>query len=431
MKSAVIVALCFVAGCSPPLPPPTPVSPLDPDGRGPIDFAVLPEQFVRIGVQERITLRPGFGGVRAVAFSGANDDQPVDGVEAHDDSITVSFTARVRGRIQLRVVNEASQVVILAPLYGVMPLDDSTDFVRTYVDRMDTCSEGPFRARSGRVFCRRNEDIWVYLDDGSIDGHFKGDQLAVVGDEIWSSDGLGFEHRTDLGTAGLRLDGRVDAEIALPWGETQAGVALRGVKGGLAEVRWNPPNLVVRRLTGFPDLERFALALRMTDDRPLLASSQEVCTVTRGCQQTTCPSFFDCASPLRSNVLLGVTPTDIWHTAFDPNFDQQGNFIGFTGLLQRTARDRSLTERFPGPAGMGAFLWRNIGQGPVGGPEVKQAMSSAPILTSTEGHGSVLPDSDASGGFLWWWHHRGTLLSANQNFLIAGHTPFELVFHPR
>lgn len=47
------------------------------------------------------------------------------------------------------------------------------------------------------------------------------------------------------------------------------------------------------------------------------------------------------------------------------------------------------------------------------------------------GRGSVFPDSDASGGFLWWWNHRGTLLGANDDFFIVGRTPFELVFHPR
>lgn len=148
------------------------------------------------------------------------------------DSVTVLFTAKVRGRIQLRVcVNAASQLVIVVPLYAVKAIDETNDFTRTYVDRMDTCSEGPFRAKPGRVFCRRNEDIWVYRDDGSIDGHFKGNQLAVVGDGIWTADGLGYEHRTDLGAGGLRLDGRVDARIALPWGErssaTGRGVAWR------------------------------------------------------------------------------------------------------------------------------------------------------------------------------------------------------------
>ncbi len=436
MKSALIVVLCLAAGCSPPVEPrgpvPAPVSPLNPDGPGPVDVAVLPEQFVRIGVQEQIFLRPGLGGVRALAFSSTNDEQPVDGVEVGADSVTVLFTAKVRGRIQLRVVNAASQLVIVVPLYAVKAIDETNDFTRTYVDRMDTCSEGPFRAKPGRVFCRRNEDIWVYRDDGSIDGHFKGDQLAVVGDEIWTADGLGYEHRTDLGAGGLRLDGRVDAQIALPWGETQPGVALRGVKSGLVELRWDGRVLTARSLSGFPDLERYALALRLTDDRPVLASEQAVCTVTRGCQQTTCPSFFSCASTVGFGVLLGVTRTDIWQTAFDPtNVDGFGNAFGSIGLLQRTTRDRARTERFTGPDGMSAGLWRTIVLDTGRGPELRAVMSSAPVLTSTQGRGSVFPDSDASGGFLWWWNHRGTLLGANDDFFIVGRTPFELVFHPR
>lgn len=427
MKFLSIIALWLAASCSPPpLPPrvPTPVSPLNPDGPAPVQAVTFPEQFVRVGVQERVFLRVGLGGVRALAFSSKNDEQPVDGVELNGNSVTVLFTAKVLGNIQLRVVNEASQLVIVVPLYAVKEIDQANDFTRRYVDRMDTCSEGPFRAKRGRLFCRRNEDIWVYRDDGSIDGHFKGDQLAVVGDEIWSADGLGFEHRTDLGEGGLRLDGRVDAEIALPWGETQPGLAVRGVKRGLVELRWNGSALAARSITGFPDLERFALALHTTDDRPLLVSEEAVCTVTRGCQQTTCPSFFACTATARFGLLLGVTSTDIWQTAFDTS-----SSFASIHVLQRTSRDRTIRERLVAPENASGQAWGTLKLGR--GQDIGQVMSSSPALTSTQGLGSVFPDSDMSGGFLWWWSHEGDLLSANADFFIAGRTPFELTFHAR
>lgn len=437
MKLVRLSLALVVAACSPPRPiPPAPTpdgpsSPLNPGGAGSAAVAVLPEQFVRLGVQERIFLRPVVGGVRAFAFTLANEEQPVDSIETADDSVTVVFTARVRGRIKLRVVNAASELVLAVPLYAVKGLDGSKDFERTFVDRMDTCSEGPFRAKSGRVFCRRNSDIWVYRDDGSIDGHFFGAQLAVTGDEIWSEDGRGFEHRTDLGAGGLRLDGRVDAEIALPYGETRPGVAIRGIKNGLIELTWDGTTLAGRSLSGYPDIDQDAVALVSPGDaRPVLARSNAICTVTRGCQQTTCPSLFSCTDPGAgaSTGLLGVTATDLWHGSFALFDDDVVD--GRRGVLLRTSRDRRVTERLVGIEGMLEFKWLSHGRSPIDSGEVRPVVGSVPQMSSND-RGSVFPDSDESGGFLWHWQHRGTLIGANADFLIAARTPFELTFHPR
>lgn len=427
LSLALVVAACSPPGPIPPAPTPDgPSSPLNPGGPGSAAVAVLPEQFVRLGVQERIFLRPVVGGVRAFAFTLANEEQPVDSIETADDSVTVVFTARVRGRMKLRVVNAASELVLAVPLYAVKGLDTSKDFERTFVDRMDTCSEGPFRAKSGRVFCRRNSDIWVYRDDGSIDGHFFGAQLAVVGDEIWSEDGRGFEHRTDLGAAGLRLDGRVDAEIALPFGETRPGVAIRGIKNGLVELTWDGTSLSGRPLSGYPDIDQHAVALVSPGDaRPVLARSQSTCTVTRGCQQTTCPSLFACTDGFGG--LLGVTATDIWHFGFAEFEDDVPNLR--RGVLLRSSRDRRVTERLFGAEGMADSSWLNRGRSPFNS-EIRPVVGSAPQLSS-ETRGSVFPDVDEGGGFLWHWQHPGTLVSANADFLIAARTPFELIFHPR
>ncbi len=432
MKLIRLALALVVAGCTPPRPIPVPtvspdgpgpVSPLNPDGPGSAQVTVLPEQFVRLGVQERIFLRPVVGGVRAFAFAGANEEQPVDSIETADDSVTVLFTARARGLIQLRVENASSELVLAVPLYAVKRLDTSKDFERTFVDRMDTCYEGPFRAKSGRVFCRRNNDIWVYRDDGSIDGSFPGANLAVVGDEIWSDDGRGFEHRTDLGAGGLRLDGRVDGEIALPYGETRPGVAIRGVRNGLVELTWDGRSLAGRSLSGFPDIAQDAIALVSPGDlRPVLARNGSTCTVARGCQQTTCPSFFACAE--NGGNLLGVTATDIWHVF--PEFVPDAR----RGVLLRTPRDSSITERVPGAQGMMDDAWRTRGLH-LFQPDVRSGVGSVPAVNSTLGRGSVFPDSDESGGFLWHWQHRGALISANSDFLIATRTPFELTVHPR
>lgn len=73
-------------------------------------------------------------------------------------------------------------------------------------------------------------------------------------------------------------------------------------------------------------------------------------------------------------VLLGVTRTDIWQTAFDPtNVDGFGNAFGSIGLLQRTTRDRARTERFTGPDGMSAGLWRTIVLDTGRGPELRRS----------------------------------------------------------
>jgi hypothetical protein len=385
----------------------------------------LEPRLVAFAKEQTVVLRPTPAGATVFLVDQGNVRQPIDEVIPGSNELAVRFTPRVRGALEFVVSDASQQVVVSAPLFSVVELDGAADLTRTYVDRMDTCLEGPFRTRSGRVLCTRdNGEIWVYLDTGELDTHFTGTQLAVHGDEIWSTDYPGLDHRTDLGDAGLRFDGRVSAPVGLPWGDSAAGVALRGTQGGLVEASWDGGALVGVTDLGYPDLGEEAIALRLPDGGVLQVGEFKQCTVRKGCQQTQCPSVFTCldSQPLGLVTLLGTTSRDVWRVV-----QSNGQL-----RLGRSPRASPLRLQLAGtpPQLLGIWNRPNMTLTVVSSTPLKTLANTSPAMWSSK-FGTLLPDSDEAGDFMWHWQHQGLLVSATTDYLLAAQSSFVLRIHAR
>lgn len=172
---------------------------------------------------------------------------------------------------------------------------------RRFVDRMDTCTRGPYRTLGGLTFCQRVADIWVYRPDGTIDQSFHGNELVVRGDEVWSNRGDQLEHRSDV-QGQLRFDGAIATGPSLGFeAETRSGVAFRYVETGLQgagtrevlEARWNGTQLTSQLHPAVPDLD----AMMLYEGGATWGISRVSCLFEPGCQQTRCPSVVTCVDP--------------------------------------------------------------------------------------------------------------------------------------
>lgn len=91
---------------------------------------------------------------------------------------------------------------------------------QVFPDRMDNCGGPSFgrqgagvtRSLSGLTLCQRSDGkIWAYTSDGGALPPFAGEQLRVVGDEVWTTASGRVEHRTAIGET-LQFDGALTFE---------------------------------------------------------------------------------------------------------------------------------------------------------------------------------------------------------------------------
>jgi hypothetical protein len=390
----------------------------------------LEPRLVAFGKEQTLVLGPAPAEATVFLVDQGNVRQPIDEVIPGSNELAVRFTPRVRGALEVVVSDVSHRIVVTAPLFSVVELDGTADFTRTYVDRLDTCLEGPFRTRSGRVLCTRDDnEVWVYLDTGALDTHFPGTQLAVHGDEIWTTDYPGLDHRTDLGDAGLRFDGRVSAPVGLPWGDSAAGVALRGTQGGLVEGYWDGGSLGGITDLGYPDLAEEAIALRLPDGGVLQVGEFKQCTVRKGCQQAQCPSVFACldSQPIGLVTFLGATSRDVWRVV-------QSNGHLRLGRSPRASPLRLLLAGTPPQLDVDGTvgIWNRTNTtltvlSPV---PLKTLANTTPAMWSSK-FGTLLPESDEAGDFMWHWQHQGMLVSATTDYLLAAESSFVLRIHAR
>lgn len=211
--------------------------------------------------------------------------------------------------------------------------------MRRFVDRMDTCTRGPYRTVDGLVFCQRQAEIWVYRFDGTIDQQFHGNELAVRGNEVWSNRGDQLEHRTDV-QGQLRFDGAIPTGPSTSvMAETRPGVAFRYVDfmdGGvqqILEARWDGAQLTSELHLGVPDLP---FPMMVYEPASIWSIDVRSCLLEPGCQQTVCPSVMTCASP-SNNGQSHIGPDAIW------NFGGRFN----AGIAQVSAFPRPLRVSSP------------------------------------------------------------------------------------
>lgn len=170
---------------------------------------------------------------------------------------------------------------------------------RRFVDRMDTCTRGPYRTLGGLVLCQRVAEIWVYRPDGEIDQSFHGNELVVRGNEVWSNRGDQLEHRSDV-QGQLRFDGAIWTGPSLGYeAETRSGVALRYVETGLQgvgtrevlEARWTGAQLTSAFHATVPDLWS---PMMVYEGGATWTTTSSTCLFEPGCQQTRCDSVVTC-----------------------------------------------------------------------------------------------------------------------------------------
>lgn len=265
---------------------------------------------------------------------------------------TVRFTPSMAGRWTLTARwstgGETRQEVEVAP-----SLPRSPAIRRRFIDRMDTCVRGPFRSSSAVTLCQRDGNhVWAYGPDGQVLADFPGAQLAVVGDEVWSSTGAALEHRTATPTA-LVFDGAVVLEASIE-GPTKTRSAVRGSADRLVEVTWDGVSLQAHALA-----ENYGFSSSFIVPQSGEFWSPTGCQFERGCSQTQCPPVITCATNLE---FFGLGADAAWGSS------ASGSVMG--GRLVVTAFARPFSRA--GVARSSAF---SVDVGAFGG-----TLSSAPML---------------------------------------------------
>jgi hypothetical protein len=150
----------------------------------------------------------GFGRPCLAKVSGPGAATDITG-QLTSGFVDVSFRAPVPGRYHIELEWPGgwySSREVMVPRVDLL-----TTSTQRFVDRMDSCNEGPYRSRTGLTFCVAQGIVYVYAADGSFSSQFPGVVLRVRGNEVWSARDFGagavVEHRTALADGGLRVDG--------------------------------------------------------------------------------------------------------------------------------------------------------------------------------------------------------------------------------
>ena len=411
MKDCAASVLCLLLlACPPPKPKPQPAPISEPrDEQFPstiVDFRGVQRVVVTRTAQPGEAL-PRAGNVNAWLLDRGNVriDAAVRLSLGTTSTAEVEFTPPDKRPLDL-VVDWGNEVGITQRAVDIVELLDATaDFELTYVDRMDLCVGGPLRGASGRVFCQRGKTTWVYDTSGNVAEQFPGFDLMVSGSEVWSGNSNGYEHRSDLASS-LRYDGLVPMQPAWPFGEIRAGRALRGTADGFLELTWDGTTLSSRALSGYPGLEIDGSTAFLDGDRITL--TEPLCTLTRGCTQTSCPPVRTCVAGEPS--ALGLTDRFVW------SFSSDEAHV-FATLRQRDRIDLELRRvRVP----LGGFTTR-----------FKPLDRMTRRLTFEHVGGSSIPVGDENEAWAQVWPHAGALVSATDEWLIASPSEYRLRFHRR
>lgn len=208
--------------------------------------------------------------------------------------VDVSFRAPAPGRYHISLEwpggwFSSREVVVPRP-------DSLTTTTQRFVDRMDTCDEGPFRSVSGLTFCASRGIVYVYGTDGAFSTQFRGAVLRVRGDEIWSANDQGagavVEHRTALIDGGLRFDGHGDLPVQGVFsGEVRPGsLVMPGVDRVVITVF--DAGVVTSTATNIP-LPQLSTSIGFIEGNGLVESRG--CLVTSGCAvRPDCLAVYQC-----------------------------------------------------------------------------------------------------------------------------------------
>jgi hypothetical protein len=180
------------------------------------------------------------------------------------------------------------------------PAASATPITQTFVDRMDTCTDGVRRTLSGLVLCERGQDTWVYAADGGVTS-FTGVGLRVLGDEVWTLVASDVQHRTDVGGT-LRFDGTVTVDLSGQVTELEPGKYIRSSLTGLVTVRWDGGVLTAEQ-GNEPLAELSATDAGWWNVRG--------CNIRPGCQQAMCPPVVTCPEFALPDLTLPA-PDAIW-----------------------------------------------------------------------------------------------------------------------
>lgn len=229
---------------------------------------------------------------------------PVTDVDVSGPSTEVRFTPTQPGtwvmRARWSTGDSSERRVLVAPLVRAGPR-----VLRRFVDPMDNC-ERAFRLNSGQMACQRAGEIHVYGADGQLLVHFPGRQLAVRGDELWSSANGALEHRTGL-PGMLRFDGSVPMLTMGAESVTLPGLAIRADVSKVIEVRWDGTTLTSSTIAeGFSIPEGFILT--QAGGETWIPTG---CRVERGCPTGDCPPMYTCREQ-RFRDALSIEPEVLW-----------------------------------------------------------------------------------------------------------------------
>jgi hypothetical protein len=128
------------------------------------------------------------GTVRAVDATGVSVPGSFEVLE--NRVATISFVPPHTGEYVVRVEwNDGTEGVVRRAV--VAEGRTTIPFTTTFVDRMDTCVEGPFRTLDGLTVCSRELQgatvVSVYRPDGSLLQTFPGLNLIARGNSVWTS----------------------------------------------------------------------------------------------------------------------------------------------------------------------------------------------------------------------------------------------------
>jgi hypothetical protein len=255
-------------------------------------------------------------------------------IPSSTDGAQVSFSTTEAPGLYVVTVTDSEGIdhQVSVDIYERHPIGSTFGTLRQYVDRLDDCFYGPYLTDEGRLVCQRaNNVVWVYEVDGGVHTSFAGTQASVAGNEIWSENDGGMEHRTDT-LQGLRFDARLEEPRLHSWGggETLPGKTVRLGMSSVMEFTWDG-GVLDRRSWDFLDSDNYVF---IDGD---VAWDTELCTLRAGCQSTLCPPIRECpfasdpqdaGSGLR---LSGFGPGKVWV--------RDGN-----GMLTARARPLSTTS---------------------------------------------------------------------------------------
>lgn len=190
----VVVALLSSA-CGPPRPPWQPPMPFASAGGCALggltgDLVVTVDLDAQVAAQVgRAATCSGEASLASVADVTLTDDKneliPA-ALETRGGSALVVFAPPSAGTYVARVrwhdVERETEIKVL-----VLQTLSTPFFVTSFVDRMDTCTRGPFRTLSGLTLCQRfDTNVFAYGHDGALVTSFPGAELMVRGDSVWT-----------------------------------------------------------------------------------------------------------------------------------------------------------------------------------------------------------------------------------------------------